>query len=149
MFVPPAGRLYRVYDPLLRCELLPLASQHAFLDLPLAVVFHFFFPFVGDVEHLEGVGDEALFNVAVEGRVGSEAGCVVDLNEVGGELVVQHHVKPQHLKAHIVGEVVGVHQGHAVTQRGVPSYYCLYQYVVDALLEGGNIVAIFLNTPVD
>ena len=112
-------------------------------------MFHLFLPLVGDVEHLEGVGDEALFDVAVEGRVGSEAGCVVDLNEVGGELVIQHHVKPQYLKAHIVGEVVGVHQGHAVTQCGVPSYYCLYQYVVDALLQGGNVMAIFLNAPVD
>lgn len=71
-------------------------QSHRFEPL-LLQVYQFFIG--GDVEEDESVQDEALFDCHVERRVGEEAGCVVDLKEVGGEGGVKHDIKAEYLEA--------------------------------------------------
>lgn len=51
------------------------------------------------------------FDVSIERSVSGEAGSVVDFNEVGSQLMVEHDIEAKDFKAHVIAEVVRVHIG--------------------------------------
>jgi len=119
-----------------------LAGHHAFLDLLVPLGLHVLLPLLGGVDQVERIVDEVLLDVPVQGGVCGEAGSVVDFQQVGVELVVDHHVKPQHLEAHVVGEVLRVDGGNRGAESWVARDDGLDDDVVDLLLEGVHVFAL-------
>ena len=83
--------------------------------------------------------------MAIEGGVSGEAGGVVDFEEVGVEFVVDHDVEAQHLKAHVVGEVVGVDGQEGTWEGGVAGDNGFDENLIDFSFELLNIMSVILN----
>lgn len=108
ILIPPPGFLNDFSLPLLGSILSSLAGHHPLLYLSISLCLEVFLALLVDVEDGHCISNKILLNVLVKGSVCSEAGRVVDLQQVWVELVVEHDVEPQYLEAHVVGKVVGV-----------------------------------------
>ena len=149
MLIPPPGLLDRVDDPLFRGVFLPLASNHPLLNLLIHVLFHFFLPLITDIKQSKSIIDEIFLNVPIKRSISSEARSVVNFQQVGSQLMIQHNVESQHLEAHVISEVVRMHQRYTMTQSRIASYYRLYENFIDSLFKGPDIVTFLLNTLVN
>lgn len=106
--------------PLLAFVDVPLASQQAIRVVLLAFVHQVGFLLDIDVHELQGVLDEAVLNLVVEGSVGGEAGSMVDFDDVGFPFVVDHDVESQHVEAHGAGVVLRLGELVLVAHEGQP-----------------------------
>ena len=145
ILIPLPGFLNDCSLPLLGSILPSLAWHHPLLYLSISLGLKVFLAFLVDVEEGHCIRNKILLNVLVKGSVCSEAGRVVDLQQIWVELVVEHDVKPQYLEAHVVGEVVGVDWGDWIAQGGVTSDYRFDEDVVDLALELIDIVALLCD----
>ena len=92
-----------------RSVLLSFSRHHPVLDLLISFYLHLLLPLIVDIEDVECIRYQIFLDVSIEGSVGCEAGSIVNFEEVGVELMIDHDVKAQDLEAHIVGEVVWMH----------------------------------------
>ena len=49
---------------------------------------------------------EILLDMRIEGRISCETGCMIHLNEVRFEFVVEKDIEPQDLEAHVVSKII-------------------------------------------
>lgn len=68
------------------------------------------------------VGDELAFNFIVEGRIGAEAGTVVDFQKHWPAEIVKHYVKSEDLKAQRILKVVRLARPVGVTEGWLRAY---------------------------
>ena len=89
-------------------QLLCLSREYPFLELHFLRVDVGVLALHGQVEDPERVLHQLLFDLEIEGGLGGEAGSVVDLDEPGLEVGVEHDVEPENLKAELVLDVFGL-----------------------------------------
>ena len=71
----------------------------------------------------------------VQRGVGREGWGVVDLQQDGVALAVQHDVQPQYVETHTPGVVLRLRTPVLVRHQRQSAYDCLYRHVFDLLLE--------------
>lgn len=108
VLVPFPRLLYDCSLSFFRSILPALARHHSLLYFPISFGLQLFLALLIDVEEGERISDQILFDVLIERSIRGEAGSIVDLQEVGVELMVKHDIEPQYFKAHVIGEIVRV-----------------------------------------
>lgn len=83
-----------------------LALDGALLELDLFLLLVLELLGQGEVEQADGVRDQVLLNLEIQGGVGAEGGGVVDLQDPGLKVRVEHNVETEDLEAHRVLNVV-------------------------------------------
>lgn len=98
-----------------------------------------------DIHQFERILDEIKLYLVIEGRIGGEAGRVVDLQQDGLSRTIQHDVQTQYVEAHIPGIVLRLaaailmgHEGQAADDR-------FYRHVIDLLLQYSNVHSCLLQ----
>ena len=107
--IPALSSFLHILFPFVVGVLLPFPGHHPFLEFLFPFLPHFLFPALREIHQSERIHDEVLFDVLIERGVGGEARSVVDFEDIGIEFMVQHDIKAQDFKAHVVGEVIRVH----------------------------------------
>ena len=130
---------------LLRSVLGPFSREHSFLDLDLTFTPNFAFPFLCDVKQLKTVINEVFLDCFVKRSVGRKGWCVVDLQYLRVELMVQNYIESQYLKTHVVCKILRMTPLLESAQIGVSSDDCLDQHVVNSLLNLFAVMAQFIE----
>lgn len=140
----------------LLAPLLLLLSFDEFLDIgnPLALVViglpnELLLGFLIDVHEHQSVLDQVELDKVVQGRISRKTGRVVDLQHVGVQTLVNHHIDAQDMEAHVAVLVVGLGELVLVADQGLPDHHRLHQHVVQLLLEGAQVEAPPLHVLVD
>lgn len=130
---------------LLRSVLGPFSGEHSFLDLDLTFAPNLAFPFLRYVQQLKTVINEVFLDRFIKRSVRRKGRCVVDLQYLRVELMVQDYIESQYLKAHIVCKILRMTALLESAQIGVSSDDCLDQHVVNSLLNLFAVMAQFIE----
>lgn len=95
----------------------------------------------GDAHELEGVHNQPLLDLVVQGSAGLEAGGVVDLNQVGLQVRGDHDVHPQNVEAHVVLELLRLAVLVLVRYRRQSANKGLHYHLLYVLLKCFYIIA--------
>lgn len=145
ILIPATSFLNNEGLPFLRSILFAFARHHSILYFLIPTSLHLLLPFLVDVEDVQSVRDKTLLYIAVKGSVCGEAGSIVDFKQGGIEFMVNHDVKSQDLETHIVGKVIWMDTGDGIAQSRVSSDNCLYEDIVNFLLQLVHIVSFLSN----
>mmetsp|Transcript_60616 Transcript_60616/g.172268 ORF Transcript_60616/g.172268 Transcript_60616/m.172268 type:complete len:245 (+) Transcript_60616:725-1459(+) len=102
-----------------------------------------------DVQQREGVPQHLLLHYPVQLRLSGEGGRVIDLQEPGLQLVVQHDVEAEHLEAHGVLRVVRLAAVVEVREARLHGDQGLDDQVLDLRDQGVDVVALPAEVLVD
>jgi hypothetical protein len=94
-----------------------------------------------NIHHLKCVENYLAFHSLVYVRIGCETWALINLKEIGLQLVVEHNVNTQNLKTHLTCEVVGL---AAAVCMGDTGLYCakgFNHHVINLAPEASRIVA--------
>ena len=94
---------------------------------------HFFASLLAEIQQLEGILDDVLFDFVIEGGVGGEGRRLVDFDEPGPEVLVDHDVEAEDLEAHRVIVVVRLARAVDVSHVWLPNDDRFDDDVLDAL----------------
>ena len=132
-----------------RGVLLSLARHHSLLNLFISSCFHFSLPFFGSIHEVQCISNQIFLDVSVERSVSCETGSVVDFEEIRIEFMINHNIKSQNFKAHVIGKVIRVHVGDRGTQDRITCDDSLNKKVVYFLLQLIDVVPILCYFLID
>lgn len=141
MLIPHLGILLYQLMPLLRSVFGSFARKHSFLNLDLSLAPHLFLPLLSDIKQLKWIVDKVFLNHLIKWRVSGKWRGIVDFQYLGVKFMVQNHIKPKNLKAHVIGKVLRMTALLKSTQVWIPCDNGLDQHIVDSLLDLFTVVA--------
>lgn len=82
------------------------ASKCPFLHFLLLLIYDLVLGLGGQIHEHQGIVYQTLLYLQIKRSVGGKAGRVVDLQYLRLQIVVQYHIKPQYLEAHVICIIV-------------------------------------------
>lgn len=87
------GLLNRQGDLLLGIVSFAFTRHHPLLNLTVTFHLHLLFPLVVNIQQVQCIRYQILFNVLVKRSIGRETGSVVDLEQIGIQFMINHNVE--------------------------------------------------------
>ena len=101
IFIPQFLSLFYLGFSLRSLIDMPFASEKPICVVLFASIIELIFLLCADVHDLEGIFDQIVLYFVIKGRIGCETGRVVNLDDIGVTLVVNHDIKTENVEAHV------------------------------------------------
>lgn len=118
-FIPFLLQFLNLFEPLFGSIFFCFPGKDSSLVLGFDLTEHFVSGFGIDIHQNKSIPNEVVFDQLIQRSISRKTGCVVNFKEITFVVCIYHEVKSQHLKTHIVFQIVGLTDAVLMLQMGL------------------------------